>query len=170
VRCVLGLLSVLLLAACTDGGLAPVPNDQARAAFAPGGITNQIEVTAIDRLPLRGAELVAPDGHTTPASAISAHPAPASTFSAEGASSSYAAAGFAVNSIGSNALMPNVVGTAPQVRTRLLAIVSTASIQLPDPAAYRRDWQNYRIRLLLGTPPQIETREIAAPPPLPPAG
>ena len=45
---------------------------------------------------------------------------------------------YGVSSIGSNALTPNVVGAAPQSQTTLLAIVSTASIQLPDPVAYRQ--------------------------------
>ncbi len=45
--------------------------------------------------------------------------------------------------------------------------MSSASIALPDPVAYRRDWQKYRIRLRLGDPPQAETRELAAPAPLP---
>jgi hypothetical protein len=49
----------------------------------------------------------------------------------------------------------------------LLAVVSTASIPLPDPVAYRRDWQKYRIRLRFGDPPQVETREIDAPAPPP---
>ena len=58
-----------------------------------------------------------------------------------------------------------MVGTAPLTQTRLLAIVSNATIQLPDPVAYRRDWRQYRIRLRFGDPPQVETREIAAPAP-----
>ena len=33
--------------------------------------------------------------------------------------------------------------------------------------ANRRDWQKYRIRLSFGDPPQVETREIAAPAPPP---
>jgi hypothetical protein len=45
--------------------------------------------------------------------------------------------------------------------------VSSASIRLPDPVAYRRDWQGYRIRLRFGGPPQVETREVAAPAPPP---
>jgi hypothetical protein len=67
--------------------------------------------------------------------------------------------------------MPNVqAGAALRSQTLLLAIVSSATIPLPDPVAYRRDWARYRIRVTFGTPPdQLETREIAAPEP-PPAG
>ena len=49
-------------------------------------------------------------------------------------------------------------------------MVSTAAIPLPDPNAYRTDWQQYRIRLGFGVPPgQVETRDIPAPEPPPPA-
>jgi predicted small lipoprotein YifL len=163
----IGLLSLLLLAACGGEGPAPLPNDQVRAGFPPGGVVNQIEVSAIDRLPLRGAELVAPDGHATPALSITANPAPTETFSQEFPSGNYSGPNFGVSSIGSNALAPGVVGAAPNTQTTLLAVISSASIQLPDPVAYRRHWQNYRIRLKFGDPPQVETREIAAPAPPP---
>jgi hypothetical protein len=170
VRRVACLLLVVLLAACGGTGPAAVPINQITASFPPGGIANQIEITAIDRLPLRGAELVAPDGHTTPALSITANPAPTTTFSQEFASGVGNGPGYGVSSIGSNALNPNIVGAAPTTQTKLFAIESTASIQLPDPVAYRRDWQHYRIRLTLGTPPDVETLEIAAPAPPPAAG
>ncbi|MFZ3234108.1 MAG: hypothetical protein WA184_01910 [Stellaceae bacterium] len=162
---VFGLLGVLLLAGCGGGGPAPLPNDQIRAGFPPGGIVNQIVVDATDRLALRSAELVAPDGHVTPALSITANPAPTDTFSQEFPNSPYAGANFGVANIGSNALSPGVVGAAPSTQTKLLAIVSSASIELPDPVAYRRNWQKYRIRLRFGDPPQADTREIDAPAP-----
>jgi hypothetical protein len=160
---------VLLVAACGGEGPTPLPNDQVRAGFPAGGVANQIEVSAIDRLPLRGAELVAPDGHATPALSVAANPAPTETFSQQYPGGNYSGPNFGVSSIGSNALAPGVVGAAPTTESKLLAVVSNASIQLPDPVAYRRDWQNYRIRLRFGDPPQAETREIAAPAPPPPA-
>jgi hypothetical protein len=59
-------------------------------------------------------------------------------------------------------------GAALHGEEQLLATASTADIALPDPVAYRRDWQHYRIRLTFGTPPdELETREIAAPAPPP---
>ena len=49
-------------------------------------------------------------------------------------------------------------------------MVSNASIPLPDPVAYGRDWRSYRIRLSFGDPPgEVETRELDAPEP-PPGG
>jgi hypothetical protein len=60
-----------------------------------------------------------------------------------------------------------VVGAAAGTQTRLLAIVSSATIPLPDPVAYRHAWQKYRIRLRFGDPPEAESREIAGPEPPP---
>src|SRR5271167_1878395 len=164
-----GLAIVLLLAACGNAGGPSVPTDPVRAGFSPGGIVNVIEINAIDRLPLRQAELIAPDGHGTAANSVTANPAPVQNFSQQYPVGPYSGAEFGVSSIGSNALSPGVVGAAPQTQTRLLAMVSTASIALPDPVAYRQDWQKYRIRLHFGDPPQVETREIAAPSPPPPS-
>lgn len=174
-----GLLALLLLlAACLGTGPAPLPNNQIRAGFPPGGIANQIEITAIDRLALRGAELVSPDGHVTPAISLTANPAPTDYFTQQSLGVTYAAPKFGATSVGlggftniaPNPVTPKPVGAAPQTETRILAILSTASIQLPDPATYDRDWQQYRIRLRFGNPPDVETREIAAPSPLSPAG
>jgi hypothetical protein len=169
---------LLLLAACPGSGPTPLPNDQIRAGFPPGGIANQIEVTAIDRLALRGAELVSPDGHVTPAISVTANPAPTDFVTQQSLGATYSASNYGatrigsggLTNIGSNALTPKPVGAAPQTETRVLAILSTASIPLPDPAAYSQEWQRYRIRLRFGNPPEVETREIAAPSPLPPAG
>ena len=151
---IIACLVAVLLAACAGSGPTPSPNDQIRADFPPGGIADRIEVTAVDRLALRGAELVAPDGHVTPALSINVNPTPTKGFSQGAWAAPITSANYGVSSIGSNALTPNVVGAAPQSQTTLLAMVSTASIQLPDPIAYRRDWQQYRIRLRLGDPPQ----------------
>jgi hypothetical protein len=164
-RHLVGLGVLIAVAGCAGSGPTPVPLDTVRAYFAPGGNVNQIEVSAIDRQPLRGAELVAPDGQTTPALSIAANPAPTQNYSVEFPQIPYSGPNYSVSSIGSNALAPGLVGTAPQTQTRLLEITSTATIELPAPVDYRRDWQRYRIRLRFGDPPNVETREIAAPPP-----
>ena len=158
----------LVLAACA--GPAPPSAEQVRASFPAGGVVDQIDIDTVERLALRAAELVGPDGHVTPAQSITANPAPAENFSQAFPTGPYSGATFGVSSIGSNALSPEMVGGAPRTRSQLLAIVSSASITLPDPVAYRRDWQKYRIRLRFGQPPgEVETREIPAPEP-PPAG
>jgi hypothetical protein len=161
---------VVILAACSGGGPpAALPSGDISASFPAGGVANQIEVSAVDRLALRSAELVAPDGHATPANSVTANPAPTETISPQFSTAPNAAVLFGT-SIGANALTPGLLGAAPQRQGRLLAIVSAASIAVPDPVAYRRDWQHYRIQLDFGMPPgEIETREIPAPEPPPPA-
>src|SRR5947207_16022669 len=76
-RGVVSLISaVILLAACADSGPPPLATDQIQARFPPGGVVDVIEVDAIHRLPLRKAELIAPDGQATPASYLIAVPSP----------------------------------------------------------------------------------------------
>jgi hypothetical protein len=168
-RLAASLVTILVLAACSGGGPpSALPGDQVRASFPAGGIADQIEIDAIDRLALRSAELVAPDGHATPAASITANPAPTESFSQQFPTGPYSGSQFGVSNIGPNAPYQGAVGAAPQAQTRLLAIVSTASIPLPDPVAYRQNWQKYRIRLHFGqSSDQLDTREIPAPEPSP---
>jgi len=70
-RRVMLLLSALLaLSACTPGGSAPSPLAapfELQVGFSPGGLADTISITALDRLPLHAAELIAPDGAAAPA-------------------------------------------------------------------------------------------------------
>ena len=169
----------LLLAGCVEAaaqaplapaeGLAP---DQLYAGFPPGGVADLIEVDSVGRLPLHSAELIAPDGTVTPANSLNATDSP-----------HFSAGQFAVNDPWRTGLASGLAGgpTTPSIASgqpgaalrgdlRLSAIASTASIPLPDPQAYRRDWQHYRIRLGFGIPPSpIELHELAAPAPPPSA-
>ena len=170
-RCLPLLFPVLLLGACEGGGGAPppaLPIAEVKAGFPRGAVVDAIQIDAVDPLPLRAVELVAPDGAATPASSIDIVRDPSSYAgqrAAEAAwndsvSGNYAAAALA---------MPNAEANASlRSQTRLLTTISSATIPLPDPVAYRRDWPRYRIRLSFGTPPgRLETREIAAPEPPP---
>jgi hypothetical protein len=165
------MLLLMLGAACDNEGAPPssAPTAQLRASFPAGGIVDTIVVDAIERLPLRAAELVAPDGTATPASYVNVAASPR----------------FATGQVvaGDPWLTPLSGGGGPaplighaealaamQSQSQLLATVSTADIPLADPVVYRRDWTRYRIRLTFGTPPSaVETREIAAPEPPPQA-
>ena len=155
----------VLLTACADGGLSPLPSDQVRVRFPAGGVVDVIEVDAVNRLPLRKAELVAPDGQATPASYLNVNPSPSITSYEELPNDPYA--GLRVGNVAPSVSLPAVTGGAPQQRATLLAVISSASIPLPDPVEYRRDWRNYRIRLSFGDAPPVETRDIAAPEPPP---
>jgi hypothetical protein len=157
-RSLVSLLAAALVA-CADDGLAPVATDQVRARFPPGGVVDVIEVDAVDRLPLRRAELIAPDGRAAPASYLNVNPSPDITFDPEFASSP--GYGFGSGNIG-----PRLTVGGAQQRVAVLAMVSTASIPLPDPVEYRRDWRGYHIRLDFGDPPgEVKTRELVAPEP-----
>jgi len=169
-RNIVSLLTAMVLAACADTGLPPVATDQVRARFPPGGVVDVIEVDAVDRLPLRQAELVAPDGRTTPASYLNVDASPSVAFNQEFVNNPYAGNSFGVGNLTAGVAAPGLTPGAPQQRVAFLAMISTASIRLPDPVEYRRDWQGYRIRLGFGDPPgAAETRELPAPEP-PPGG
>jgi len=159
-RRTLSLLPLLLLAACEGSGPAPLPVDQVRASFPPHGITDVIVIDATDQLPLRAATLIAPDGSTIPADGIDVNARPHSQYGLAAATDpTHGGLGDVVQSG-----LPQI----PSVHSegQLLTTISKASITLPDPVAYRRDWQRYRIRLDFGTPPgSVETQEILAPEP-----
>lgn len=170
-RAAAGLLSLVLFAACSDAdsGLAPLPNDQIRVRFPPGGVVAAIEVDAVDRLPLRSAELIAPDGEATSASYLHVDPAPSLTFDQWFVGGSpYIGNAIGIGTIASNVPFPADLSGAPQARAQLLTMVSTASIQLPDEVAYRRDWRSYRIFLSFGdVAGEVERRVLPAPEPPP---
>jgi hypothetical protein len=147
--------------------LAPLPTDQVRARFPPGGVVNSVEIDAIDRLPLRTAELVSPDGQATPASYLHVNPSPSVAFYQRRIDTPYEGNIFGIGNI---APVPGVVSGAPQGDAQLLAMVSTASIPVPDEIEYRRDWRSYRIFLSFGDlAGEVERRVLPAPEP-PPKG
>ena len=167
------LLPLVLITACDAGGALPsgppAAAEEVRASFRKGGLADTIVIDAIERLPLRAAELISADGRTTPANYIDVTASPTVATGQRVAGDPWQNA---LSGRGSAAvlMMPNVrAGAALQGEEQLLATASSAEIALPDPVTYRRDWRKYRVRLSLGTPPgEIETREIAAPEPPPP--
>ncbi|SRR5258707_4413089 len=163
------LLPLLLIGACEDGGPPPsLPVADVRAGFPRGAVVDAIQVDAVDRLPLRGAELVAPDGSATPASSIDVVRDPAGGAGQRVAESTWQNAVSDTRSAAALTMFDAQAGAALRSREQLLATVSSATIPLTDPVAYRRDWVHYRIRLTFGTAPaEIERREIAAPEPPP---
>ncbi|HEX3418148.1 MAG TPA: hypothetical protein VHT21_17350, partial [Stellaceae bacterium] len=116
------LLMLALVAACSpESGLPPLPTDQVRARFPPGGVVNSIEVDAVDRLPLRTAELVSPDGQATPASYLHVSASPSVTFYQRQIDTPYEGNLFGIGNV---APVPAVVTGAPQGEAQLLAMVS----------------------------------------------
>ena len=169
-QAVFAILTIVLLAACADDGLSPLPSDQVRVRFPAGGVVDVIEVDAVNPLPLRKAELVSPDGQATPASYLNVNPSPSVTSYQGMFNGPYGGDALGVGNIAPGMPLQAVTGGAPQERATLLLIAASASIPLPDPVKYRRDWRNYRIRLSFGdAPDDVETREVDAPAP-PPGG
>jgi hypothetical protein len=168
-RVLSAVLALALFSACAaDTRQPPLPNDQIRARFPAGGIIDVIEIDAVDRLPLRTAELVAPDGQATPAFYLHVDASPGVAFHQRVIDAPYPSSAFGLGEIASGTMFPADVAGAPQGDARLLAMASTASIRLPDEVAYRKDWRSYRIFLSFGDPPaEIERRVLPGPEPPP---
>lgn len=165
-------LMTALLAACgPETGLSPLPTDQVRVRFPPGGVVDIIEVDAVDRLPLRTAELVAPDGDATPAFYLHVNPSPSVSYYQRFPSGPYGDNAFGIGDLAAGVPFPADLAGAPQGNSQLLAMYSTASIRLPDEVAYRRDWPGYRIFLSFGDLADEAARRVLPapePPPQPP--
>jgi hypothetical protein len=171
-------LPLLVLAGCDAGPPAVGPEappgtvatgTDLRAWFPPRGLVDTIEVDAVQRLPLQAAELVGPDGAVTAANSLNSTATPSGAAGQWEAGHPYdATVAPGTSSLMAVAGPPGPAATAVFGQRQLLASLSTADILLPDPVAYRRDWQHYRIRLTFGTlPGPAETQEIAAPEPPP---
>src|SRR5512135_541156 len=131
------LLPLVLLPACEGGGSLPSgppdPGNQVRVGFPKGGLVDTIVIDAIERLPLRAAELISADGRATEANHIDVTATPTV------ATGQWVAGDPWQNALvgrGSAAVltMPNAqAGAALQGEQQLLATVSSAEIALPDP-------------------------------------
>jgi hypothetical protein len=160
---------LVALAACTGNAPPPEgpPQPSVHASFPPGAVANVIRVDALDPLPLRTAELVAPDGTTTAASSIDVAANPR-TLAGQGAFDDP----WRTSGLGANGLNPMPAATTdPTVYShhQLLLTVSTAQLAPPDPVAYARDWQSYKIRLgFAKSQNTLDIRDIPAPEPPPP--
>jgi len=157
--------SLLTLAACADAPPpALLPGPHVTVSFPKGSVVNVIKIEAVDNLPLRAAELVAPDGTVTPAAWLDVERNIQDNNGQYAVDSIWHGASFA--DTGAAPLNPNS-SAAYLSHDTLLLITADAEITVPDPVVYKRDWQHYKIRLTFGAPGAPETREIAAPQPAP---
>jgi hypothetical protein len=130
----LGVAAAILVVAGCAGDDAPwpgAPSESATARF--DGLSDVIVVNVVDRLPLRSAALVAPDGERVAAYSLDVRSSPIVAPSQE-------AAIFMAS--------PGV----PRQVTRIGVMSSTALIQLPDPTRYAKGWRDWRVELRIGEP------------------
>ncbi len=163
-----GAAILALLTGCGGGGPAPLPTGAVRAYFPKGAVADTIEVDAIDRLALRRADLVAPDGQTTAALSIAARPAPSDATlllptGAEGGG------GFGTwrprrKSAECGGGRRRGADAKPALRDRVECHDRAPPTRWPIVGLGRRS-----DRLRFGDPPKAESREIAAPEPPPAA-
>jgi hypothetical protein len=153
-RRTVSIAALLLLCACANGasdddaaGPAGGPPGTVTARFATGGLANVIVVSAVDRLPLRQAVLINPDGERVPAYSIDVDASPPL------------------------AVVPNegFILAAPGAQRHEISVNTMASIaliQLPDPVQYAKTWRDSRIEVTLGDPGSGKHEEtLAAPSP-----
>ncbi|MBV8777102.1 MAG: hypothetical protein JO258_07890 [Alphaproteobacteria bacterium] len=158
-----------VLAACAGAPPpAALPPQGVRASFPAGGIANLIHIDALDALPLRAAELVAPDGTATAASYLNVEKNPQANTGQASVNDPWRSSMLGANGIAQTPSAP----LAPVYRSSqtLLLTASAAEIPVPDPVAYRRDWEQYRVRVTfdgIGAAGRGQTEEIAAPQPPP---
>jgi hypothetical protein len=141
--------ALLVLAGCGGGDEGDLTPGTIAARFVPGGLADVIVVTSIDRLPLRAAVLVTPDGERVPAYSIDVDPHPATA------------------QVPGEATLLSTPGT-PHRSAWINIMASTALIRLPDPVQYAKNWRRSRIELRLGDPGSRERQETLAAPPSPP--
>jgi hypothetical protein len=165
-RCLPALLAFFVLAGCSGGGgeiaSRPVSAEFTTAAGAP----EQIEITVADRQPVETAALVAPDGSATPAYRIDR----SRTVEEErGMEPSVGVGVFGGSSghVGTSVGINIPVGRAGAPYDPV--INSRALIRVPDMAAYRAGWQNWKIHIELGTS-EVNRRVMEIPAPRPPEG
>jgi hypothetical protein len=145
--------SVLLLGSLVGCASTP-PSPTTTVSFIPG--SDVIQVIVHNEQPVRGIQLVAPDGTVTHATSINTD----RLIEPSGSSVGVGIGGFG---FGRGGGFGSSVGVGLPVGGggRPVDTVTSASIQVAP--AYRADWQHYHIEVLVGEPSKIIS--LAAPQP-----
>jgi hypothetical protein len=122
-------LATLCVVGCADEPWRGAPAESVSARFE--GLSDVVVVNVVDRLPLRSAALVAPDGERVPAYSLDVSSSPVVAPSQE------------------NIIFMASPGVPRQV-TRNNVMSSTALIQLPDPTRYAIGWHDWHVELRIG--------------------
>jgi hypothetical protein len=160
------LLALFVLAACAGDRERHISSPVAARFADEAASAPEIEITATDRQPVETAELIAPDGTAIPAHQIDRSKTVEET---RGGDPSVGVGVFG----GSSGHIGTSVGIGFPLfgdgSSRDPVIDSRALIRIPDMAAYRAGWQQYRLRLRFGAAPENE-RVMEIPAPRPPEG
>jgi hypothetical protein len=166
-------LLLCFLAACSSNSpeppIGPAPGSIS-ARFPTGGAVDVIQVTVSDRMAARDIELVGPDGVVQPAYNVETQQAtqvdpgyrgwglgPSVGLGVGGGSGGFGT--------GIGLSFPLGVYGAPTSTTTTDQTVTNAFIRIPDLGDYRQNWQDFKIRMRMGEPPDIRFLTIDAPPP-----
>lgn len=168
------LISAFLMAACTgdSGGSSPAgANANPVVTSFSGSEQDTIEVQVTDRQPVTKAELAAPDGrvflaHQIDRERLTRQYGYAQPSTGVGVGVGVGSGGHVGVGTGIRIGIPFVIGGSDAPREPRVA--STARIRVPDMAAYRAQWQQWKLRVYLGDDATPRVIETGAPPP--PAG
>ena len=171
---ILILISAFLMAGCSNnqGSAGPrsSPANPVVTSFS-GSEQDTLQVQVTDREPVTRAELAAPDGRIFLAHQIDrerltrqdggyGQPSMGVGVGVGGGSGGHVGTG-----VGVGFGFPFVIGGADDNGYREPRVASTALIHVPDKAAYRAQWQQWKVRVYLGDGASQRMIEVAAPPP-----
>jgi len=171
---VLILISTFLMAACANNqGTAGHQGSAANpvvTSFSTGE-QDTLEVQVTDREPVTRAELAAPDGRIFLAQRIDrerltrqgggyGQPSLGVGVGVAGGSGGHVGTG-----VGVGFGFPFIIGGSDDYGYREPRVTSTALIHVPDMAAYRAQWQQWKVRVYLGEGASQRMIEVAAPQP-----
>ena len=177
---ILILISTFLMAGCANnhGPAAPAggPANPVVTSFS-GGAQDTLQVQVTDPQPVTRVELAAPDGRVFLASQIDRerlthqggyyYGQPTVGVGVGGGSGGCCWGGSGVG-VGLGFGFP--LGDARQPDYRPEGVASTALIHVPNMAAYRAQWQQWKVRIYLGEGTNERMVEVAAPAPQPAPG
>ena len=161
------LLALALLCGCWGGSWAPPPREAVVSRFVLGS-ADTIQVTIVDALPVKAAELRPPGGPALVAQQIDKERnvysegtgyAPNFGVGVAGGSQGVVSSGIGIG-------FPLFGGGGSSSSRTHSTTTSTARFKIPDMAAYRRDWQRWVLHVELDD--GANRRTIETLPPAPP--
>src|SRR5262245_18167044 len=172
---ILILISAFLMASCTGNAgsrsYAPVPANPVVTSFS-GSEQDTVQVQVTDPQPVTRVELAAPDGRIYLAQQIDReritrqgggyYGQPTVGVGVGGGSGGCCWNGSGVG-VGLGFGSPLGDARHPDYP---VGVVSTALVHVPDMAAYRAQWQQWKVRIYLGDGGNERIVEVAAPPPV----